>query len=264
MGCGVDWRRSFITTDMNQYYDRFIRWQLNTLRAKGLVVKDKRYAIFSPMDGQPCADHDRASGEGVGPQEYTLIKMYALELPGPLAVFEGKQVVFLAATLRPETMYGQTNCWVLPEGDYVAVEGMEGEVYVMSMRAALNLSYQDRLPETGKPNVLLEIKGKDLIGVPLKVRRWPRRGLWRGLIRGRMDSKRWNSKRWTQMDGQTVMIKICAVAIQAPRAPTLFLSSSSPAGSQHDVGAHLHAAAPDHLDGQGHGRGDERSVRLAR
>lgn len=30
-------------------------------------------------------DHDRASGEGVGPQEYTLIKMQALDLPGPLA-----------------------------------------------------------------------------------------------------------------------------------------------------------------------------------
>jgi leucyl-tRNA synthetase len=26
MGCGVDWRRSFITTDMNPYYDSFTRW----------------------------------------------------------------------------------------------------------------------------------------------------------------------------------------------------------------------------------------------
>ena len=30
-------------------------------------------------------------------------------------------VFLLAATLRPETMYGQTNAWALPEGDYVAV-----------------------------------------------------------------------------------------------------------------------------------------------
>lgn len=49
---------------------------------QGRIVKDKRYTVFSPLDGQPCADHDRASGEGVGPQEYTLIKMKALELPG--------------------------------------------------------------------------------------------------------------------------------------------------------------------------------------
>lgn len=44
-------------------------------------------------------------------------------------------------------MYGQTNCWVLPEGDYVAVRGPDNCAYVMAHRAALNLSYQDRLPE---------------------------------------------------------------------------------------------------------------------
>ena len=26
LGVAVDWRRSFITTDVNQYYDSFIRW----------------------------------------------------------------------------------------------------------------------------------------------------------------------------------------------------------------------------------------------
>ncbi|KIZ04294.1 leucyl-tRNA synthetase [Monoraphidium neglectum] len=31
MGCGVDWRRAFITTDMNPYYDSFVRWQFWTL-----------------------------------------------------------------------------------------------------------------------------------------------------------------------------------------------------------------------------------------
>ena len=31
----VDWRRSFITTDANPYYDSFVRWQFNKLRAMG-------------------------------------------------------------------------------------------------------------------------------------------------------------------------------------------------------------------------------------
>lgn len=48
----------------------------------------------------------------------------------------------MAATLRPETMYGQTNCWALPEGQYGAFKGLNGEVYIMSERSALNLSYQ--------------------------------------------------------------------------------------------------------------------------
>lgn len=47
-----------------------------------------RLSVYSPKDRQPCADHDRASGEGVNPQDYTLVKMEALELPGPLAALE--------------------------------------------------------------------------------------------------------------------------------------------------------------------------------
>ena len=38
-----------------------------------------RFTIFSPKDGQPCMDHDRSTGEGVGPQEYTLIKLKVLK-----------------------------------------------------------------------------------------------------------------------------------------------------------------------------------------
>lgn len=68
----------------------------------------KRYTIFSPKDGQPCMDHDRASGEGTGPQEYTAIKMAVVEW-GAVAqhikdIVGDKKVVMVAATLRPETM----------------------------------------------------------------------------------------------------------------------------------------------------------------
>ncbi len=44
--------------------------------------------MYSPLDGQPCADHDRASGEGAKPQEYTLVKMRALALPPALSSLE--------------------------------------------------------------------------------------------------------------------------------------------------------------------------------
>lgn len=71
--------------------------------------------------------------------------------PGKLAQLAdeaaaGPGVFLMAATLRPETMYGQTNCWALPEGRYGAFRGLGGEVYVMTQRAALNLSYQVRWP----------------------------------------------------------------------------------------------------------------------
>ena len=75
----MNWRRGFITTDINPYYDSFVSWQFYLLREKEKVKFGKRHTIFSPRDQQPCMDHDRSSGEDVGAQEYTLIKMKALE-----------------------------------------------------------------------------------------------------------------------------------------------------------------------------------------
>ncbi len=43
-GLAVDFRRSFITTDVNPYYDAFIRWQFNTLKRTNKVAFGKRYA----------------------------------------------------------------------------------------------------------------------------------------------------------------------------------------------------------------------------
>ncbi|CAM9703322.1 unnamed protein product, partial [Chrysoparadoxa australica] len=168
-GTAVDWRRSFITTSVNPYYDSFIRWQFNTLKANGKVRFGKRANVFSGLDGQVCADHDRASGEGVGPQEYTIIKLKVLELNAKLAPLEGKNVFLAPATLRPETMYGQTNCFVLPEGVYGAYAMKGGDIFIMSARAAKGFAYQDETAEWGKVDCLLDgITGNDLIGLPLK------------------------------------------------------------------------------------------------
>jgi len=53
----------------------------------------------------------------------------------------GKDVFLVAATLRPETMYGQTNVFVLPEGEYGVYEMKNNEYFIISARAAKNMSY---------------------------------------------------------------------------------------------------------------------------
>jgi len=171
MGLGVDWRRSFITTDVNPYYDSFVRWQFETLRDKNKVQFGKRFTIYSPKDGQPCADHDRQTGEGVLPQEYTLIKLEVVKpFPEKLKHLEssGKRVFLVPGTLRPETMYGQTNCWVLPEGAYGAFEVNDTDVFICTARAARNLAFQNQSKQFGVVNCLAELKGWDILGIPLK------------------------------------------------------------------------------------------------
>jgi leucyl-tRNA synthetase len=179
MGAHVDWRRSFITTDHNPFYDAFVRWQFTHLKAKDYVAFGQRPTVFSPLDGQACADHDRASGEGAVPQEYTLIKMKVLrgedgKLPSALSDIDEdgveRDVYLVAATLRPETMYGQTNCFVLPEGEYGAFEMKasadgKAQAYICSERSAVNMAWQEMTPEEGNAEKLAEFTGSQLMGL---------------------------------------------------------------------------------------------------
>ena len=185
-GAGVDWRRAYITTFVNPYYDAFIRWQFQVLKEKEKILFGKRNNIFSLLDGQVCADHDRSEGEGVGHQEYVLIKLRVLPpehgqtrhakmqaLLDEKAL--GRPVYLVPATLRPETMYGQTNCFVLPQGEYGAyVIDATNEIFIMSARSARGLSCQVLkgndyyTKEFGKIDCLETFTGDELLGLPLK------------------------------------------------------------------------------------------------
>uniref|UniRef100_A0A6M2DSZ5 leucine--tRNA ligase n=1 Tax=Xenopsylla cheopis TaxID=163159 RepID=A0A6M2DSZ5_XENCH len=169
IGLHIDWRRTFITTDANPYFDQFVRWQFLHLKERGKVLYGKRYTIYSARDGQPCMDHDRSSGEGVGPQEYTLIKMKVMDTSiNTFKSYSSKNIYFVAATLRPETMYGQTNCWLHPDIVYVLVEAKNGDLYICTRRSAKNLAYQGMLRIDNNVEVLDEFSGHNLLGVGLK------------------------------------------------------------------------------------------------
>lgn len=172
LGVNADFSRSFITTTRQAYYDKFIQWQFNTLRKNGALKFGKRYTVFSKSDDQPCADHDRSEGEGVGVQEYTAIKLELLPSDGlrsDLKEFIQKEKVYLvAATLRPETMYGQTNLFVLPTGEYGLFQMKNGEYIICSQNSADNMSYQELMIEEKRAKAIKILKGSDLVGAKLR------------------------------------------------------------------------------------------------
>ncbi|KAF5007544.1 hypothetical protein FDECE_6135 [Fusarium decemcellulare] len=169
-GCRIDWRRSFVTTDANPYYDAFVRWQMNRLKELDKIKFGKRYTIYSIKDGQPCMDHDRAEGEAVGPQEYTALKLKVLEWAPKVAehlkgkVPEGANFFLVPATLRPETMYGQNCCFVGPKITYGVFKANETDYYVVTDRAARNMAYQGIFANEGVIEKAAEIPGADMIG----------------------------------------------------------------------------------------------------
>ena len=170
MGVSVDWRRSFITTKRNPYYDSFVQWQFRHLKEQGRILYGKRYTVFSPEDNQPCSDHDRRYGEGARPQEYVLVKLKVLPpYPEVIADLGDKNIYMVAATLRAETMYGQTNCFLLPTGEYGLYESKTpGDIYICSPYSARGMAYQDMLIKDRKYDSIRMVYGKQLIGCRVK------------------------------------------------------------------------------------------------
>ena len=176
-GARIDWRRSFVTTDANPYYDAFVRWQMNRLKELDKIQYGVRYTVYSPKDGQPCMDHDRTEGEGVAPQDYTALKLKVKEwAPKAKELIKGKipdqaNVYLVPATLRPETMYGQTCCFVGPKINYGVFKVSEKEYYVVTKRAAWNMAFQgtffksDQFPrDESELQAVAELPGSSLVG----------------------------------------------------------------------------------------------------
>ena len=172
-GMRIDWRRSFITTDANPYYDTFVRWQMNKLHRMDKIKFGERNTIYSIKDGQPCMDHDRSEGEGLGSQDYTGLKMEVVQWAASAAEqldakLHDKRVYLVAATLRPETMYGQTNCFVGPKLEYGAYKINDRDVFICTERAARNFAYQGVTAERGMVECLGKVDGSALVGTLVK------------------------------------------------------------------------------------------------
>lgn len=146
LGFGVDWRRTFKTTSLNPHYDNFIKWQFRLLREKNLIDLGEHPVIWCTKCNSPVGDHARLEGEGETPQEYTLLK------------FQFEDGYLMAASLRPETVYGQTNMWVDPDLEYVKAR-VDDETWIISRECAEKLSHQNKSVE-----IVDTVKGEELIG----------------------------------------------------------------------------------------------------
>ena len=158
MGLSIDWRREFHTTDLHPYYSKFIEWQYITLKNKGYVTKGRHPVVWCPRCKSPTGDHDRLAGEGVSPEEYTLV------------YFKFGDTYLAAATLRPETIFGVTNIWINPNHEYVLIQA-DGKKLIVSEQAAYKLKNQIKV------EILKKIPADELIGkfaeTPLTGKRIP-------------------------------------------------------------------------------------------
>ncbi len=143
----ADWRR--FTCTLYPDYAKFMQWQFRKLKAADMLIQKPYFAPACPNCGPVAVDAsetDISKGGSAENQEYTLLK------------FKHGDEFLVAATLRPETLYGQVCFWVNPEVEYVKIR-VGGETWIVSPQAAEKLGYQrDGIEEVGR------IPGRDMIG----------------------------------------------------------------------------------------------------
>jgi leucyl-tRNA synthetase len=160
LGLSIDWRREFTTND--ERYSKFITWQYETLRDRGLLERGLHPVKYCTNERQPVTTHDLLEGEEAEFQEYTLIR-FTTSLAG---VADGDatdaagvdDVIAPMATLRPETVRGVTNAYVDPEATYVLAT-VDGESWLVSATAAEKLRLQEHDVE-----VRARFPGADVVG----------------------------------------------------------------------------------------------------
>lgn len=108
---GVLVDESTYVTTIDDDYRAFIRWQFTALRASNSLGQGTYFASVCPVCGPVAVDPtetDLSSGGDAETIRYATI---------PFRLDDGRQL--LAATLRPETVFGVTNLWIAPAEELV-------------------------------------------------------------------------------------------------------------------------------------------------
>lgn len=144
LGYSIDWRSKFTSGD--PFYQEFVKWQFRKLNSLGLIKNGEYPVLYSINDRNAVGEDDISDGD--------IDKVTIEEFTG--VIFRGKEFSLIAASLRPETVYGITNLWISPACNYVKFR-MNDETYVVSEDALEKLQYQHQILEKIGPVMESEI-----------------------------------------------------------------------------------------------------------
>jgi leucyl-tRNA synthetase len=149
MGYSIDWRREFTTIVPG--YQKFIEWQITTLRNNNKIIQGSHPVGWCPVDQNPVSQHDTMGD--VEPKindENYLVK------------FKLDEFVFPITTLRPETIFGITNLWVNPNTIYKKIK-VDDEKWIVSQECTEKLEFFGK-----EITIEGDIKGTEMIGKSAK------------------------------------------------------------------------------------------------
>lgn len=157
VGISIDWTREFTTGD--NIYNKFIEWQYKKLYELGILVQGRYPILYSPEDHNAVGEDDIKDGDvdKVTIQEMTYILFERRDSDQGDETGETNNEFFVAATLRPDALFGATNMWIHPEHELVKIRVGE-QRWIIGKGALTKIQHQFDDVE-----VISEHKGSEFI-----------------------------------------------------------------------------------------------------
>ncbi|HYA54050.1 MAG TPA: class I tRNA ligase family protein [Thermoplasmata archaeon] len=156
---GVLYDPTTYVTTIDDDYQAFIRWQFRALERRQVLVRGTYTSSVCPVCGPVAVDPSETDLSMGGDAE--LLRFSTV----PFRMDDGRTL--LAATLRPETVYGVTNLWVAP-GETLVVWHEKDRAYLVARPGA------ERLVEQHGGHIGHEVPARELVGRSVEV---PLRGV---------------------------------------------------------------------------------------
>ena len=145
MGYSIDWRREFTTIVPG--YQKFIEWQITTLKENGRIIQGSHPVGWCPVDQNPVSQHDTMGD--VEPK---------IDDKNYLVKFSFGEFIFPITTLRPETIFGVTNLWANPNVTYKKAT-VDNETWIVSEECVHKIEFFEK-----QVKVIGDISGSEVIG----------------------------------------------------------------------------------------------------
>ncbi|WP_084272913.1 leucine--tRNA ligase [Picrophilus oshimae] len=128
LGYSIDWTRRFTSADPD--YQEIVKWQFNKLKELKLIKQGNYPILYSVKDENAVGEDDIKDGDvdKVTIEEYTGL------------ILENDDFNLIAASVRPETIFGITNAWI--SNSKYSIFEYKNKYYAVSKEAYTKLSYQ--------------------------------------------------------------------------------------------------------------------------
>ena len=153
--------RAYVTT-VDDDYRAFITWQFHRLSDLGALVQAPHFASVCPICGPVSVDPSETDLSSGGDAEWVVYRTV------PFALDDGR--ILLAATLRPETVFGATNVWLHPTEPLVIWH--HGPTLFLVGRAGAERLVEQHGGRVGHTVPVAELFGREVVA-PLTGRRIP-------------------------------------------------------------------------------------------